>query len=175
MFGHGMRYPVSVASNRPEWHRVVGELTWFKDDLYDEVLARLDLPEGCFGAGDRRNMYDRLTVTADYADGGMFQTPAWCYVGNPDWRSRLRQQNTPIASGDWLDREDADPGTRCLVCGDAHDDAPLVLHHRPTAASSTPTTARASVSETPTASPSSSSPRQPDLVGERGWGDRPAT
>ena len=129
LYGHGLPYPVATVSNRPAWERVVGEIVWLRRYVRDAALERLDLLEGFVAPGDGRNLFDRVTVTVDYADGGMaFQTRAWCYVANPRWRARLRASGTPIGSGDWLDGLPADPRPRCLVCGEAHDDPPLVLH-----------------------------------------------
>lgn len=94
----GPGFPYAISTGNPE-DQVHGDLITIRDDLYDEVLARLDGLEGYRPGG--RGLYDRIAVTAV---SGTDAVQAWTYVVPPRRLPTVLARHARIRSGDWLRR-----------------------------------------------------------------------
>ncbi|MFD5558080.1 gamma-glutamylcyclotransferase family protein [Streptomyces sp. NPDC127068] len=96
----GPGYPYAVPAPAPA--EVLGELVTARPDGYRALLGSLDGLEEYRGAGDPRNLYDRVVREVLRADGTA--VPAWVYLAAAPVAERLRRGGTRIARGDWLGR-----------------------------------------------------------------------
>lgn len=96
----GPGYPYLV--EEPGGGPVFGELVTAHPEVYDDLLAALDLLEE-YVPGDPRNLYERVVreVVRD-VDGEVAH--AWVYVAAPAVAAKLCARGKLIGSGDWLVR-----------------------------------------------------------------------
>lgn len=99
VYGHGIPFAIDNPGTA-----VVGELMHVADDLYEQVLLRVDRLEGHRPGGG--GLYTRVvrTVIVTDADGTTHPVEAWIYHSDLGF---VRGESL-IASGDWA-RPNADP------------------------------------------------------------------
>jgi gamma-glutamylcyclotransferase (GGCT)/AIG2-like uncharacterized protein YtfP len=93
-------YPAVVANGSEEEGWVYGELLYFPDSIYGEVLAGLDELETYFTPGDERNEYERETVTVTRLDTGEL-IRAYMYVMKGERERYARDRGIFVPDGDW--------------------------------------------------------------------------
>ncbi|GHF59294.1 gamma-glutamylcyclotransferase [Streptomyces mashuensis] len=95
----GPGYPYAVARPGGE---VRGELVTVDPERYEEVLAALDVLEGCRPGDPGRSLYDRVVREALVEDGGAVR--AWVYLAAERVARRLRLSGTLVRGGEWPGR-----------------------------------------------------------------------
>lgn len=77
---------------------VAGDLLEFES--LEAVLPILDELEDYYGAGDPRNLYERVTVSARTKRGSRFSAMVYVFAGNQlNW---LERHAIPVPEGDWV-------------------------------------------------------------------------
>ena len=99
--GSGRPYPYPYALPDPDGAGTVrGEVAEIVPGAYDEVLADLDLLEGCT-PGSPVGRYERVLRQVRTAAGPV---PAWVYLATPHVAEALLRSGARIDGGDWRGR-----------------------------------------------------------------------
>ncbi len=91
-------YPLARQNTAPGSF-IVGDLIWFKPEIYAETLVAVDGLEG-YDPNRAENMYYRAVREVQAPDGSKIQ--AYIYIVSEKYYEEVRPGLTRIPDGDWL-------------------------------------------------------------------------